>query len=65
MKVDLILSQNKIEAAKNSVSALQVELKDRYNNITFNDNSTNTTFEILDQYKNIISVDKHSSKVSE
>jgi quinolinate synthase len=65
MKMDLILSQNKIEASVISYSNLQVELKDRYNNIVFNDNSTNTTLQISNKYKAIIVPDKYSSKVSE
>ena len=65
MKIDLILNQNKIEASINSSSNLNIELKDRYNNLVFNDNSTITNLEILDIYSNIITSDKLSSKISE
>jgi len=65
IKLDLILSKNKIEANSESYSVLNVELKDRYNNLVFNDSSTNTELEILDQYSNIISSDKDSSIISE
>jgi hypothetical protein len=58
MKVDLILSKNKIEASLDADSTLSVELKDRYNNVVFNDNTTKTYIEILDQYSNIITSDK-------
>jgi hypothetical protein len=64
MKIDLVLSQNKIEASVDSSSTLKIELKDRYNNVVFNDNSTLTSLEILDQYKHIITADKYSSQVS-
>jgi hypothetical protein len=65
MKMDLILSKNKIEASELSSSVLQVELKDRYNNLVFNDNSTITSIEILDNYSNIISPDKESVTVND
>jgi hypothetical protein len=54
VKIDLLLSQNKIEASLTSEATLNVELKDRYNNLVFNDDTTNTQIEILDQYKHII-----------
>lgn len=63
MKLDLNLTQNKIEASPTAVSSLNVELKDRYNNLVFNDNSTVTDLEILDQYANIITSDKKEAKV--
>lgn len=65
LKIDLILSQSEIEASDNSYSTLNVELKDRYNNLVFNDNTTNTSLEILDQYSGIITSDKGSSIVKE
>jgi len=58
MKIDLVLSKNKMEASLDADSTLSVELKDRYNNVVFNDNSTRTYIEILDQYSNIITSDK-------
>ncbi|MFK7780230.1 MAG: VCBS repeat-containing protein, partial [Candidatus Gracilibacteria bacterium] len=63
MKIDLVLSKNEIEASETSYSLLSVELKDRYNNLVFNDNSTNTTLEILEQYDHIITSDYDSSVV--
>jgi hypothetical protein len=64
MKMDLVLSNNKIEASSDSVSNLSIELKDRYNNLVFNDDTTNTNIEILSNYSNIISVDNDASVVS-
>jgi len=58
MKIDLVLSKNKLEASPNVSSKLNIELKDRYNNVVFNDNTTKTSIEILDQYSNIIKSNK-------
>jgi hypothetical protein len=65
MKVDLSLSKNKIEASPDAFSTIEVELKDRYNNLVFDDNTTITSLEILDQYSDIIKSDKKNSKVIE
>jgi hypothetical protein len=65
IKVDLIMSKNKIEASTNASSILKVELKDRYNNVVFNDNSTKTSIEILDKYSSIITSNKKISNVKE
>ncbi len=65
VKLDLNLSQNKIEASPKAVSNLNIELKDRYNNLVFNDNSTKTDLEILDQYANIITSDNKTQTVTE
>ncbi|MDP2089997.1 MAG: FG-GAP-like repeat-containing protein [Candidatus Gracilibacteria bacterium] len=65
VKIDLNLSKSKIEASPIAFSNLNVELKDRYNNLVFNDNTTVTTIEILDQYANIISSDKSEAIVKE
>jgi hypothetical protein len=54
VKVDLTLSKSKIEADKNSTSNLYVELKDRYNNVVWNDNSTILTLEIPEKYRHVI-----------
>ncbi|MDP2395798.1 MAG: hypothetical protein Q8S84_04115 [bacterium] len=59
------MSKSKIEASPIAFSNLNVELKDRYNNLVFNDNTTVTTIEILDQYANIISSDKSEAIVKE
>ena len=65
MKMDLVLSKNKIEASPLASSFLSVELKDRYNNLVFNDSSTNTSIEILPEYSDIITSDESSSVVKE
>jgi hypothetical protein len=65
MKIDLILSNNKIEASLSSTSILNVELKDRYNNLVFNDSSTKTNLEIPEKYENIITVDKENSDIKD
>lgn len=54
IKIDLSLSNSKIEASESSTSNLSAELKDRYWNLVFNDNSTNLSLEILDDYKHVI-----------
>lgn len=54
IKVDLSLSKSKIEADKNASSYLYVDLKDRYGNVVWNDNSTNLTLEIAEKYKHIL-----------
>jgi hypothetical protein len=59
------MSKNKLEASPDASSDVQIELKDRYNNIAFNDNSTRTSLEILDQYSNIITSDNKISTVRE
>lgn len=63
MKTDLIMSQNEIEASPDSYSTLNVELRDRYNNLVFNNNSILTSIEILEDYQSIISLDKTSATV--
>lgn len=60
IKIDLWLSKSKIEADKNNNSNLYVDLKDKFNNIVWNDNSTSLTLEILEKYKHII---KSANKV--
>jgi hypothetical protein len=52
--MDLILEKSKLEATSDSISNLYIELKDRYNNLVFNNNETNTNIEILEEYKYII-----------
>jgi hypothetical protein len=65
VKEDLILSKSKIEASLDSESTLSIELKDRYNNIVFNDNTTKTSLEIADQYSNIITSNKKIGNINE
>ncbi len=64
IKIDLILSKSKIEASEDASSTLNVELKDRYNNIVFDDNTTITDLEILDKYSHIITSDKTTDQVN-
>lgn len=64
VKVDLTLSKSKIEADKNATSTLYAEIKDKYNNIVWTDNSTILDIEILDKYKHIIKTNKASTTVS-
>jgi hypothetical protein len=40
IKIDLILNRNQIEAKESDYANVKVELKDRYGNLVFNDNST-------------------------
>jgi hypothetical protein len=65
MKIDLVLNQSKLEASLDALSKLNVELKDRYNNVVFNDNTTKTSIEILDQYSHIIESNKKFQTVEQ
>jgi len=60
MKIDLILSKTKMQASNSSISKLNVELKDRFNNLVFNDNKTSFNVELKDKYKKIIKFDSLS-----
>jgi hypothetical protein len=44
-------------------SELSVELKDRYNNVVWNDDATDLHLEILDKYKHIISSSQPNKQV--
>lgn len=55
MKIDMNLSKSKMEASVNESSILEVELKDRYWNLVFNDNGTNFNLDIEWNYNKIIS----------
>lgn len=61
IKLDLILSKSKLEANTKDYSNVNIELKDRYNNLVFTDSSTNLDIEILPQYKHLISYDKKNT----
>jgi hypothetical protein len=63
--MDLVLSKSKMEASSNSFSVLTVELKDKYNNLTFNDSDTITSLDILPEYSYILTSDTLTKKVSE
>lgn len=56
LKIDLSLSNSKLEARADSTSILTAELKDRYGNLVFDDNSTSLALEIPADYKHIIKV---------
>ena len=55
IKMDISLSENQLSADGESKTDVFVELKDRYGNLVFSDNTTQVRLEILDRYKNIIS----------
>lgn len=65
MKIDLVLSKNKLDASSNDYSTVNIELKDRYNNLVFNDNSTKVDIEILPEYTHILTFDKKTNNVIE
>ncbi len=54
LQIDLSLSKSKLEASSGSTTQLYAELKDRYSNVVWTDNSTKLTLEILDKYKKVI-----------
>lgn len=54
IKLNLILSKNKLKASNDSKTLLRIELKDVFNNIVFNDNSTKVKFDISEKYKKVI-----------
>lgn len=60
IKMDLINSKSRMEASSKEFSLLQVELKDKYNNLVFNDSETKVSLEILDKYKHIIDTKSNS-----
>jgi len=65
MKIDLVLSKNKLDASSNDYSTVNIELKDRYNNLVFTDNSTKVDIEILPEYTHILTFDKKTNNVIE
>jgi hypothetical protein len=62
--MDLVLSKTKMEANPSKSSDLSVELKDKYNNLVFNDSNTTTTLEIPSKYSNILKSNSDSVQVS-
>jgi len=52
MKLDLLLSKDKLEARSDlnnqDIALLKVELKDIYNNLVFTDNTSNISLELSD-----------------
>lgn len=65
IRLDYSLSRAKMEAADTETSALKVELKDRYNNVVFTDNTTQIALEILDRYKTVITSDTSLGNVKD
>ena len=57
LKVDLALSKWKMEANPDEFSLLEASLKDRYDNLVYNDNTTEFTSELLEKYADIVSFD--------
>ena len=55
MKIDMVLSQSKMEASPESSGTLRVELKDRYNNLVTNDSTTSFNIEVNEDSQNILS----------
>nr|MDD3720153.1 VCBS repeat-containing protein [Candidatus Gracilibacteria bacterium] len=64
IRIDLSLSRDKIEASPKDYTILKAELKDRFGNLVYNNNSVNLSLEVKDQYKNIITPEINSSIVS-
>lgn len=64
VKLDIALSKDKIEATSLDSVAAKVELKDRYGNLVYTDNTTAFQVEILDRYKKIISTNSSSQVAS-
>ncbi|MDR3150616.1 MAG: hypothetical protein LBU14_03225 [Candidatus Peribacteria bacterium] len=65
LRTDLVLSKSKLEADGNEYATLQVELKDRYNNLVFNNSSTKIDLEISPKYSQIINSDFDSQITKE
>jgi len=64
IKLDLNISKKIAKASINEKISVKVQLKDRYNNTVFNDNSTKFKFEITEKYKNIINLDSNLIQTS-
>ncbi len=64
IKMDLVLSKSRMEANPSESSNLNVELKDKYNNLVFNDSNTNVTLEIPQEYSNILTTNNVTQKVA-
>jgi len=65
MKIDLVLSKSKIEANITDYSNVSVELKDRFNNLVYTDNTTQANLEILSQYSHVLTSDKNQVAFNE
>lgn len=62
--MDITLSQWYISSGDQNQAIAQVQVKDRYGNIRYNDNTTPLVLEIPDQYKNTIQGDNNSKIVA-
>lgn len=65
VRTDLSLSKTKMEAATTETSVLRVELKDRYGNTVFNDNSSEIALELQDRFKGVVTADRNQNRVTE
>lgn len=63
IKMDLVLTKSEMEASVDTFSSLSVELKDRYNNLVFNDDTTKASIEILKEYSHILKTNDNSQVV--
>ena len=56
MKMDLVLSNSKMEASPTNSWTLEVELKDRYNNLVTTDSSTRFQLELNENSKKVVTL---------
>jgi len=59
IKLDLNISKDIAKASPNEKISIKIQLKDRYNNTVFSDNSTKLKFQIKDKYNNIIKLNSN------
>jgi len=64
IKLDFNISKKIAKASVNEKISIKVQLKDRYNNTVFNDNSTKLKIEIPSEYTNILKIDSSFEKIS-
>ncbi|USN58023.1 MAG: hypothetical protein H6767_06840 [Candidatus Peribacteria bacterium] len=62
--LDMSLSKSKIEASPTDTSYVTIELKDRYGNKVYTDNTTQLTFTIPEAYRDILTVERAVQTVS-
>lgn len=63
LKISLTLSKPKMEANPASNATLYAEIKDRYNNVVWNDNQTVLDLEILNKYSQVITTNTSTKQV--
>ena len=64
VQLELYVSNPQLEATSSNYTTVRVELKDRYWNLVFNDNSTSTQLELLNEYSDVIDLKTTSSNFS-